>query len=255
MDRIRKKEFPFYYAEGKSLFHVVAKMSDEPGSLSKVLGLLGGRVNLIGTSTYTLEDGSAMLTAFAEGLKQGESESSLKGLLDGSGFTMSAEVFHGEQGILVDTFHTGVEAHGDEMMVIRRKALVGMLARICRLLGSGGETLLYEQGKEIGRINTEQTIRIVGMDRTLANISYLRKWLAAIGWGEVHASNEEDGTHFTVKDCFECSSSDGHRTGCHFFRGYIAGSRVAQHGSEPRVKETKCRLRGDHACEFVVAAP
>jgi predicted hydrocarbon binding protein len=64
----------------------------------------------------------------------------------------------------------------------------------------------------------------------------------------------EDGETRTmvVQDCFECSSNDGGRNGCHFFRGYILGNTSATFGKAFSVEETACRLRGGDACEFVV---
>jgi predicted hydrocarbon binding protein len=255
LDRLRKREFPFYFGKGKNLFHVVAKIADEPGSMAKVLALLSPRLNLIGTSTYTLEDGTAIFSAFAEALNREETAAKLEGLLISSEFVLDGQVASGQDGILVDTFHTGLEAHGDEMMTIRRKAMTGMLSRISSLLGSGGETLLYEEGKAIGRINTEETIRIIGRKRVIANITYLRKWLEALGWGDVSATQRKDGMHFMIRDCFECADKDDYRTGCHFFRGYIVGSRGVQFGKDPVSKEVRCVLKGDRLCEIVVSPP
>jgi predicted hydrocarbon binding protein len=250
---LRKREFPFYYAKGRNLFHIVAKTTDEPGSMSKILALLSPRVNFIGINAYSLEDDSAIFSAFAEGLVPDETAAKIRSLLISSEAVLDGEVMPGHDGILVDTFHTGLEAHGDEMMTIRRKAMTGMLARISGLLGSGGETVLYEEGKAIGRINTEETIRIIGRKRVIANIAYLRKWLQALGWGEVSATIKKDGTHFVIRDCFECAQDRDYRTGCHFFRGYIVGSRGVQYGIDPLSKEVKCMMKGDKVCEFILS--
>ena len=55
-----------------------------------------------------------------------------------------------------------------------------------------------------------------------------------------------------IEDCFECSTNDGGRMGCHFFRGYIMGNTTATFGKPFSVEETTCRMRGGDACEFVV---
>ncbi|MDE1858889.1 MAG: hypothetical protein KGI26_07475, partial [Thaumarchaeota archaeon] len=75
MKETRKREFPLIYSKGKKLFNIVVHMSDDPGSMRAVLDALGERVNLIGTSSYTLSDGTAMFTAFAEGLSKDETAS------------------------------------------------------------------------------------------------------------------------------------------------------------------------------------
>jgi len=249
---MKKKEFSFYFSEGKKLFHIVAKITDEPGSLGKVLNLLGPRVNFIGTSTYTLQNKSALFSGYAESLKTDETAEKLKSLLVSSKAATEVEVLPGQDGILVDTYHSGFEAYGEDMMLFRRKAMASMLSQIYRLLGSGGETVLYEEGKAIGRSNMEDTVGTIGKERVRNNISYLRKRLRALGWGDVVAPIEGDRTRLQIRDCFECSDSPGSRTGCHFFRGYIVGNRGAIDGKDPTSEEVKCVLRGDKVCEFVV---
>jgi predicted hydrocarbon binding protein len=249
---MKKREFSFYFAEGKKLFHIVARISDEPGSLGKVLNLLGTRVNFVGTSTYTLSNRTALFSGYAEALRANESADQLKKVVESSKAATEVAVMPGQDGILVDTYHTGFESNGQDMMLFRRAAMAGMLSQIYKLLGSGGETLLYEEGKAIGRSNMEETVKEIGKERVGANIAYLRKRLRALGWGDVDAPIKGDRTRLQVRDCFECSDSSDSRTGCHFFRGYIVGNRGPVDGKEPVVEEVKCVLRGDEVCEFVI---
>lgn len=249
---MRKREFSFYFAEGRSLFHIVARIPDEPGSLGRIINLLGPHVNFIGTSTYTLHDRTAIFSGYAEALKKEESAEQLKALVASSKVAMDVSVMPGQDGILVDTYHTGFEAYGEEMMLFRRKAMASMLAQVYKLLGSGGETLLYEEGKAIGRSNMEETVRAIGKERVGNNITYLRKRLRALGWGDVDAPVKGDRTRLQIKDCFECSANTDSRTGCHFWRGYIVGNRGAIDGKDPAAEEVKCVLRGDEVCEFVI---
>jgi len=249
---MKKREFSFYFAEGKKLFHIVARISDEPGSLGKVLNLLGPRVNFIGTSTYTLHNKSALFSGYAEGLRTDESAEQLKKLVESAKVATEVSVMPGQDGILVDTYHTGFEAAGEDMMLFRRKAMASMLAQIYKLLGSGAETLVYEEGKAIGRSNMEETLKAIGKERVGNNMPYLRKRLRALGWGDIDAPIKGDRTRLQIKDCFECSGSTDSRTGCHFFRGYIVGNRGAIDGRDPAAEEVKCVLRGDDVCEFVI---
>ncbi|HME19272.1 MAG TPA: V4R domain-containing protein [Nitrososphaerales archaeon] len=250
---MKKREFSFYFAEGKKLFHIVARIPDEPGALGKVLNVLGPRVNFIGTSTYNLHDKSALFSGYAEALRQDESAEQLRSLVTSSKAAIDVTVMPGQDGILVDTYHTGFEAYGEEMMLVRRKAMSGMIAQIYKMLGSGGETLLYEEGKAIGRSNMEETVKTIGKERVGANMAYLRKRLRALGWGDVDAPIKGDRTRLQIRDCFECSDSTDSRTGCHFFRGYIVGNRGAMDGRDPAAEEVKCVLRGDEVCEFVIS--
>lgn len=252
MNRVAKREFSHYFAPGKKLFQIVVKITDEPGSLDKILNLLGTRVNLVGTTSYTMRDNTAIVTGFAEALSQDETAEKLRKLITSSSVALEAEVSEGQDGILVDTFHTGLETDGEHLMLFRRSALARMFDRVYKLLGSGGEVLLFEEGEAIGRANGEAFVKILGAEKVRQNMSYLRNNLAAQGWGRVTAGTTADGgtTSIQIHDCFECSSNEGERTGCHFFRGYIVGNRSATYGQDLSVEEVKCSLKGDDVCEF-----
>lgn len=252
MDHVARKIFPHYHAPGKKLFQIVVKMSDEPGSLGRILNLLGSRVNLVGTDTYTMEDNTAILNAFAEALSTNETPDKLRALVLSSGATLDCEVTEGKEGVLVDSFHTGLDVNGESNMLFRRKALARMFDRVHTLLGTGGDFLLYEEGFAIGKANGESWVKLLGREKVRDNISYLRNNLSAQGWGRVAAGEQLVGETSTIviQDCFECSESTGSRTGCHFFRGYIAGNRLATTAQELVAEEAKCTLRGDKVCEF-----
>jgi hypothetical protein len=126
----RRREFPLFYAKGKKLFNVVVHISDAPGSMGKVLDALGARVNLIGTSSYSLGDGSAMFAAFAEALDRRETPATLKGAIDRLEVTIEAEVSEGKDGLLVDTFHTGIQVGGDGYMLMSREGLSEVLQAV-----------------------------------------------------------------------------------------------------------------------------
>lgn len=254
MEGIRKREFPHYYAPGRLLFHVIIKISDSPGSLGNVISLLSSRVNLVGVTTYTLEDGSAMVSAFTEALSRDETSESLRELVLSSRAVRDADVKEGKDGILVDTFHVGMETDKEDVMLIRRTALNSMFGRVHSILGTGGETLLYEEGVALGKSDGEGFVKLLGPEKVRERITYLRGNLAAQGWGKVKvAGGDGDGSsHITIEDCFECAHGGQTRTGCHFFRGYIVGNRLATLGQECVAVELKCSLKGDRFCEFVV---
>ena len=253
MDRVAKKEFPHYFAAGKKLFQITVRITDEPGSLGRILNLLGTRVNLIGTTSYSLPGNTAIVSGFTEALSPDETAEKLRELILSSSAALEAEVAEGRNGILVDTFHTGLETDGENLMLFRRRALARMFDRVNRLLGSGGETLLYEEGVAIGRANGEAFVKMLGAESVRKNIAYLRNNLAALGWGRVTAGPSSGETsHILIYDSFECSSSAASRTGCHFFRGYVVGNRSATFGHDVIAEEVKCLLRGDDVCDFLV---
>lgn len=254
MDHTARKEIPFYYAPGKKLFQIVAKIAAEPGSLGRVLTLLGTKANLVGTVSYTMPDDSSILSAFAETSSDSESAENLRSLVVSSGATLDAEVFEGMDGILVDTFHTGLQTGGDYLVLVRRQALTRMLGSVYTLLGSGGEIVLYDMGIAAGRANVEAMVTSLGPKKVRETFDYLRNSFAAQGWGRVEAkaSPNQEASRVLVRDCFECSANDGARKGCHFFRGYIVGQWSAISKEELAVEEKKCRLWGYDLCEFLL---
>lgn len=253
MDQVARREIPYYFAPGRRLFQIVVKIADEPGSLGRVLNLLGTKVNLVAMTSYVLPDNVAIVSGFAEAPSQDETAARLQSLIVSSGVALDVEVSEGRDGMLVDTFHTGLETGGEYLMLVRRRALTRMLDVVSRLLGSGGEVVLFQEGMAIGRANGEAFVRSLGAEKVRENIGYLSNNLAAQGWGRVavEASLDQETLRVLIRDCFECSSNERARTGCSFFKGYIVGNESVTFRKEFAVEETKCRLRGDDACEFL----
>jgi predicted hydrocarbon binding protein len=248
----KKKIFPVHYAPGKKLFHIVVTLSDAPGSYSSILDLVRTKVNLIGTSTYSLNDGTAMFSGFSEALSQTLTGKELEKLIMNSKAAISATVYEGKDGLLVDTFHTGFVVGDEEYILMRRDGLVHVFDRVSKMLGSGGDALLFEEGMAMGLRNAEMMIKNVGARRVRAQTGILNRLLAAQGWGEIEAKEGPRKDVFTVKvvDCFECSPGGASRRGCNFMRGYLVGGAKATSGKDYESKETKCRLKGAETCEF-----
>ena len=248
----KKKIFPVHFAPGKKLFHVVVTLSDAPGSYSSILDLVRTRVNLIGTSTYTRSDGTAVFSGFAEALSPKATGKELEKLIMSSKAAISATVYEGKDGILVDTFHTGFVVGDEEYILMRKEGLVHVFDRVSKMLGSGGDALLFEEGIAMGSRNAEKMINTVGAERVRAQVGILNRFLAAQGWGIIEAKEGPGAGGFTVRvvDCFECSPGGSSRRGCNFMRGYLAGGAKATFGRDYESSETKCVLKGADACEF-----
>ena len=253
MNRGARREIPYYFAPGRKLFQIVVKIKGEPGSHGRILDLLETRAKLVGATSYSLQDGTTIVSGFAEALSNSETAANLHRLAVSSGVVLEAEVLEGVDGMLIDTFHTGLETGGEYLMLVRRNALTRMLDNVHRLLGTAGEVLLYQEGLAVGRANAEAFVKSLGGERVRRNLGYLRNNLAAQGWGRIETKEgpDEGGSTIVIRDCFECSSNKGKRMGCHFFRGYIAGNRSVTFREEFAVQEPRCTLRGDDACEFV----
>jgi predicted hydrocarbon binding protein len=248
----RRRIFPVHFAPGKKLFNIIVRLSDKPGSFRSIIDLLSSRVNLIGTGTYTLNDGTAMFAGFAESLSKNETPEKLVKVVLGSDAAMAVRVVEGTDGLLVDTFHTGFIVDDDTYLLMRRGGLVHMFETVSKMLGTGGDVLLYEEGLAMALQNAETMANNLGIARVRAQMGVLNRFLSTQGWGVLEAKEGSSAGEFTVvvRDCFECAESPDSRKGCSFMRGYLAGGAQATFGKEYDSIETKCILRGAKVCEF-----
>jgi predicted hydrocarbon binding protein len=247
-----KRDFLMYYAKGKRLFHIVLHISDAPGSLSSVLNVLGTKVNLLGTSSYTLNDGTAIYSAFAEALSPRETAQSLQRDLSRVKSTLEVDVREGQEGLLVDTYHTGISVGGQDYLFLRSDGLKGMFDRIVQLFGTGGEVLLYEQGKAMGSNNAQSVVDEIGIGVVRSKASYLAHMLTAQGWGvtEWISGPGSKEVRISVDNCIECSGETKGKKGCDFLRGYFEGTAQVTMKKPTKSEEVECRLRGGKACVF-----
>jgi predicted hydrocarbon binding protein len=246
---------PYYFAPGKRLFQIIVNVRESEGALGSVLNLIESRFKLVGTTTYASENNTIILNAVVEAKSEDETTDSISASLTAISSVLDLEVLEGRSGMLVDTFHTGLLSVTGYLMETRRQSVTRILDRVSRLLGSGGAVVLFEEGIAAGRANGEAFVKALGLENVRRNIDYLRSNLAAQGWGDVSVEMAPDGEtrRMVVRDCFECSSNEGGRTGCHLFRGYIVGNTKAVFGKEYKVEETVCRLRKGKVCEFIVS--
>ena len=250
----RHRLFPYYYAPGKKLFHVVVELSDAPGSFSSVLSLLRTKLNLIGTSTYSLSDGTAVFSGFAEAVSPGMTGQGIEKLVKGSRAAMEAVVREGRDGVLIDTYHTGLTVDGESFVLLRSRSLRHMFDRVSKMLGSGGDALLYEEGAAMGRSAVEAIQDRLEKRLARSQAGVLHRVMSAEGFGEITAEEgpAEGGFALSVRDCFECSKG-APRTGCNFMRGYFVGAAEAVFQRKFEGVETRCVLKGADRCEFRLA--
>jgi predicted hydrocarbon binding protein len=124
---------------------------------------------------------------------------------------------------------------------------------IVKVFGSGGETLLYLQGKDFAMARFAVYKELLGpnpWDR-LSEAAHIYE---ALGYGTVAITRENGGKSIgiSVKDCFECSGARTNGRNCSFMRGVAVGSFSAVLGVEYKGEETKCRFKGSRVCEFVL---
>ena len=253
MTRRRRVVFPFYYSPQRKLFHVVVKIRDVPGALAGVLTLLTTELNLLGSTSYSIEENSAMFSCFAEALRKSETSDEIEGLLAASPWVLESKVAESKDGLLVDSFHTGVQVgNGEPYIMFPSAGMADIFEKLVKTFGSGGETILYELGRNFGYDRFELYKPLLGPEpRT--RVDEAAHIFEALGYGAANITQNPDGSiRLVVKDCFECTTPSEIGRSCAFRRGLAAGSFAALLQHETQCKETKCRSKGAEFCEFII---
>ncbi|QQG48967.1 MAG: hypothetical protein HY247_01225 [archaeon] len=253
MKRVKERIFPYHFAPDEKLFHIVVQIKDLPGALGSVLSLLSDRLDLVGITSYGLDDSTAICSAFARAMSRATTADHIHKSLKSSPMVVESFVEEGRDGLLVDGFHTGMETKpGQEFMLMPRRTQSAMMRRIVKEFGSGGKAILYEEGVAAGEANAEFLVELLGEEGVSRTGPALLRRRAVYGWGEMEPVSMVIGESATLRviDCFECSEWHRELDGCHFWRGFIVGRFSSLWGTKVTAEEVKCVGRGDDFCDF-----
>ena len=256
LSRRRKVEYPFHYSPDGMMVHVVAELSDKPGTLAMLLNALGGKVNLIGTTSYVTDRGTAVFSGFGRVLSKHDNAESIQMLLAKYHSVFACEVWESNDGLIVDRFHTGLETGlGEHYTMFPTSSLAKTFEEVVRVFGTGGSTILYLQGLDNARERLEGYRRILG-PHPEKKIDEITSILEAFGYGTMTTSSDSYGwtLKLEVRDCFECSLGTDNKRTCEFLRGMLVGLYGGLFGKTVSCEETRCRLKGDKLCEFMIKA-
>lgn len=256
VEKTKKRVLAYHYSPNGRTFHVAARIRDEPGALSKVLEKLRERLDFITDLAFAAKEG-AVFSGFAKPTSDSVTVDSIKASLKSLPVVIESEVSESREGLLVDTLHSGIEVGEDRPFALFPVvALSRTFGEIAALMGSGGETILFNEGMALGRVNTDAFASMLGPETMKKLLPYIAKIYNALGWGDATVGERrEDGSFLiSIEDCFECSSKGRARQGCSFVRGHLSSSFSAIHGGRYLAEETKCRFRGEKHCEFVLKA-
>jgi len=251
--RVERRAFFYYYEPKAETFQIIVRIRDVPGALSNVLERLRDRVNLISSFSYSLDDGTAIWSGFGRALSPSETTEKLKRYLIGSSFVKDSRIEASTKGLLIDSFHTGLkDMIGVPRIVLSTSALRRMFDDIVKVLGSGGSTMLFEEGQSMGRNNGSFVKKLVGPDIARQKARDLLGIYGAMGWGlpTMYEWNPGRRLRLSIDSCFECDGALRNRTTCDFQRGHLVGLLSTFYDVALECNETKCRARGDPGCEF-----
>lgn len=252
-----RKELAYIFTPRKRMIQIVVKMRDLPGALSGILSLLGTRVNLVSCTAYYDDEEGATFSGFAEPLDTCEKPAFLEKTIESSPSVLGCKVIEGSDGILVDSFHTGIETQaGEPLLFLRWNALNQMFDNLVKVFGSGGEVMLYYEGLSMGESNAREVAGKLGRDAFMRNVPSILRMHSAAGWGAASIVGQEasGAPVVRIENCFECSTRQRIRHECSFVKGLLAGVAEVAFGSEAVCVETKCRFKGDPHCEFSIRA-
>jgi len=248
--------FPFHYAPKEETIFFVATISDKPGALAAFLSVLSKRVNLIGTSSYSLGGNTAIYSGFGKLLAKHTTASSLHAEIAKSRKVKSCQVWKSRNGLIVDRFHTGFQGGvGEPYLVFPARGLSDTFEGIVRVIGTGGSTLLYDLGLDYAKARSGIYKKMMGAHPE-SHIDELAAIVTALGYGHSEAALSPDrkSIRITSIECFECSTPSRSGRRCSFLRGMAVGIFGPLFDVDMVSEETKCRNAGDDLCEFVLKA-
>jgi len=248
--------FPFHYAPNEKTVYVTASIPDTPGTLAALLKVLSSRVNLIGTSSYSLPRNVAIFAGFGKVLSEAVNAQSLQAEIVKAAGVNHCQVWESNQGLIVDRFHTGFQGGvGEPYLVFPTGGLSDAFEKIVGTFGSGGSTLLYDLGLDYAKGRSGLYKGMMG-PHPESRIDELTAIVTALGYGNSTASFDPgySALRLTSEECFECSTPSETGRTCSFLRGMAVGIFSHLFGLELVCEETMCRHRGDEYCKFVLKA-
>jgi predicted hydrocarbon binding protein len=245
--------FVFSFLPDEKTFQIVLRMKNVPGALSAVLELLSSRVDLINITTYNVDGRTAICSGIAKALSKEETSMKLEQLIKKSATVEDVVVGESDEGLLINGLTSGLEDNlGRPRMLMTSVGLSRTFDRLVEAFGSGGKTILFEEGSALGSANATYAKRLVGSEFAKRKLKSIYSSSGATGLGKITFKGEPLLLDFELKveDCFECSSKGKVRKSCDWIRGQLSGGLSTYLDTRLTCEEVRCRFRGDAACEF-----
>ncbi|HEY6283084.1 MAG TPA: hypothetical protein VIW22_04085, partial [Nitrososphaerales archaeon] len=152
LPRRRKVEYPFHYSPDWRLVHFVGEVQDKPGALAFLLNTLGTKLNMIGTTSYSAGDGTAVFSGFGQVLSKHDTAQSIQNLAVETHSALVCLAWESKEGFLIDKFHTGLQnGLGEPYIMVPTASLAKVFEEVIGTFGSGGKTIIYMQGNDFAK--------------------------------------------------------------------------------------------------------
>ena len=254
---MRKDVNVYLFDPTRKYFHIVIELENVPGALRNVLEAMHGMsLNILGS--FSSVDSAAMVGVWSGFVEDStHTATDIKQKLEASAFVHDVMVKESSKGFLVDGVHFPVAYNtGTRAVMMGARALANMLRAVNEKFGSGGNVILYEEGRSYGKEVGSDYLLKLGGDFVGPNIAEVLKLYQALGWFRVaKVHTEPDAGTFTLQaeENFECSGVESRVPHSHFVRGHLEGSVTVWLGKPMECKETLCVAKGDKYCEFVIS--
>lgn len=255
--RLRKDVNVYLFDPAKRYFHVVIELENVSGALKAVLDVVHG-LNLNVLGSFSSVDTAAKVGVWSGFIEDGiQTGPDLKRKLSASPYVHDIMVVESDKGFLVDGVHFPVAFNtGERAVMMEARALKNMLESVTEQFGSGGNVILYQEGRSYGGDVGSKYLARLGGDFITSNMGEALKLYQALGWFRVSKVAEGAGQGPLViqaEENFECMGAQSKVPHSHFVRGHLEGVVSTWKGAPMECKETSCIAKGDKCCEFALS--
>ncbi len=250
-----KEIIGYHYNPGKKVFLVSIDMKSDPSALASITKILSNAdITVLGGFTSVNVDTSSGLWGFFAESEKDVRASQLKQLIDSSPFVTGSSIVEGNEGLVVDSIHFPLKLNSGEMMILARKEVFrDMFKRLGEIFGTGGETIVFEEGEASGESDARRLLDVFGRDLAQQSVPELSFLYQTLGWGRpelVKFNAIPFSATIRLYDSFECAGQKSTKPNSYFIRGHMTGLINILFKKKVTCVETKCSALGDDFCQF-----
>ncbi len=250
-----KETIGYHYNPKKKVFLLSIDIKNDPSALASIASILSDAgISVLGGFTSMNHETQTGIWGFFAETENDVRAARLKQLIDSSPYVIGCNVVEGTEGIVVDTIHFPVKLNSGETMILARKEVFSdMFNRLGEIFGTGGETIVFEEGEATGESDARRLIEVFGRDLAQESIPELSNLYLTLGWGRpelVRFNAIPFSATIRLYDSFECSGQKSTKPHSNFIRGHMTGLINTLFQKKVTCLETKCSALGDAFCEF-----
>jgi len=241
------------------------ELKNKPGALMSVLVPLAKlNVNIIGihSDAVTSEDYlevSLFLDVRNSKVKSGDLKKVLEEQIRLLDAVKEVKVFdHLPHGLDADLYHFPLKVHERRAVVFTEVVLRDLILGLRNTLEiSAAKTILWLQGKEIGKNLVEYYEKYYDAKSVKEKLALFEIYSFSLGWGIVSfesINEEEKEAKVRIYNSFECSLfSESKQSESQLFRGILSGFFSKLFNAEIDAVEEECIAKGDAYCNFTLS--